>query len=161
MGVNSQEIHLQTPTSPQNGHPNGIRIINGKAIDHFSNQTFMQNFWFYLSGCKPKSWMLMAYQNEWVQTAKSTNGLEPSILDDFCLDTNFDILTCSFFFHFSWLRIWSDVALLLHMKWSSSFAGIDWCCFCYFVRNSLAALLSALCAQNAFFGFEMSGFLFF
>jgi len=85
MGVNSQEIHLPPPISPQNGHPNGIRIINGKAIDHFSNQTFMQNFWFYLSGCKPKSWMLMAYQNEWVQTAKSTNGLEPSILDDFAL----------------------------------------------------------------------------
>jgi len=24
---------------------------------------------------------------------------------------------------------------------------IDWCCFCYFVRNSLVALLEALCAQ--------------
>ena len=30
---------------------------------------------------------------------------------------------------------------------------IDWCCFHYFVRNSLVALLEALCARIVFFSF--------
>ena len=31
-----------------------------------------------------------------------------------------------------------------------SLAMIDWCCFYYFVRNSLVALLEALCARKVF-----------
>ena len=35
---------------------------------------------------------------------------------------------------------------------------IDWCCFYYFVRNSLIALLEALCARIFFFRFVNIGF---
>jgi len=34
---------------------------------------------------------------------------------------------------------------------------IDWCCFYYFVRNSLVALLEASCARNLFFRFVHRG----
>jgi len=36
--------------------------------------------------------------------------------------------------------------------------SIDWCCFYYFVRNSLVALLEALCAQILCFRFVNIGF---
>ena len=35
--------------------------------------------------------------------------------------------------------------------------GVDWCCFYYFVRNSLVALLEALCARIPFFRFVNIG----
>ena len=38
-------------------------------------------------------------------------------------------------------------------------ALIDWCCFYYFVRNSLVALLKALCARIFFFRFVNIGFV--
>jgi len=37
--------------------------------------------------------------------------------------------------------------LLLCIRIKLHFSGFDWCCFCYFVRNSLVALLEALCAR--------------
>jgi len=30
--------------------------------------------------------------------------------------------------------------------WKKTYKLLDWCCFCYFVKNSLIALLEALCA---------------
>ena len=38
------------------------------------------------------------------------------------------------------------------------FCMIDWCCFYYFVKNSLVALLEALCARIFFFRFVNIGF---
>ena len=42
---------------------------------------------------------------------------------------------------------WQWVRITLH----AGFTKIDWCCFYYFVRNSLVALLEALCARILFF----------
>jgi len=43
--------------------------------------------------------------------------------------------------HFTGLRHWDCVEMVHMLTW------FDWCCFYYFVRNSLVALLEALCAR--------------
>ena len=45
-----------------------------------------------------------------------------------------------------------------HLHIIQSLKQIDWCCFYYFVRNCLVALLEALCARIFFFGFVNIGF---
>jgi len=42
----------------------------------------------------------------------------------------------------------SCIKFMPHIYTTCTHATIDWCCFYYFVRNSLAALLKALCAQD-------------
>jgi len=50
--------------------------------------------------------------------------------------------------------------VMVHMNeschiWMSNvtYEWVDWCCFYYYLRNSLVALLEALCARIVFFGF--------
>ena len=40
--------------------------------------------------------------------------------------------------------------------WQEDFL-IDWCCFYYFVRNSLVALMEALCARKGYFATNWTG----
>ena len=47
---------------------------------------------------------------------------------------------------------------LLHIWNTPSFNPFHWCCFYYFVRNSLVALLEALCARIFSFRFVNIGF---
>jgi len=57
--------------------------------------------------------------------------------------------------HFLGQRINSHTSSLIRTAWqtrgrtiSNNVYCIDWCCFCYFVRNSLVALLEALCTNK-------------
>ena len=75
---------------------------------------------------------------------------------------------CGFPFYYpqnwvSWIcpNNWRDT-LSKWTQWLLKEAGnlIDWCCFYYFVRNSLVALLEALCARIFSFRFVNIGFCF-
>jgi len=60
---------------------------------------------------------------------------------------NIYMYICTYIFMYMYIRIHVNICIYIY-TYINVYTYIDWLCFYYFVRNSLVALLEALCART-------------